>query len=82
MKAVLLFLIRLYKTSVSPWIGTHCRFYPTCSDYTRQSIQRHGACRGLLLGTKRILRCHPFHQGGYDPVPEIFEVKTKWIQKN
>lgn len=82
MKKVLLWLIRIYKSVVSPWLGNHCRYSPTCSEYAYQSIERHGVFKGLWFGTKRILRCHPFHAGGYDPVPDNFEVKTKWIQKN
>lgn len=61
--------IRAYQLFISPHLGQCCRFYPTCSDYARQAIERHGALRGLSLTTKRILRCQPLHEGGFDPVP-------------
>jgi putative membrane protein insertion efficiency factor len=76
MKRALLLLIRLYKKILSPLLGNHCRFFPTCSEYTYGAIGTHGAGRGLVLGAKRILKCHPFHGGGYDPVPEKNEVKS------
>ncbi len=69
MKDVLLFLIRIYKRVFSPFLGNHCRFWPTCSDYTFQAIEKYGAAKGLFLGVKRLFRCHPFHAGGVDPVP-------------
>jgi putative membrane protein insertion efficiency factor len=69
MKKAVLFLIRGYKTTLSPLLGHHCRFYPTCSAYTYEAIQKYGLLKGILLGTKRLLRCHPFHPGGVDPVP-------------
>ena len=61
--------IRLYKRFLSPLLPPSCRFTPSCSRYTVEAIQRHGALRGTLLGTWRILRCNPFGKGGYDPVP-------------
>lgn len=75
MKKALLLLIKLYKKTLSPLLGNHCRFFPTCSEYTYGAIEKHGAVRGMYLGAKRILKCHPFHGGGYDPVPEKNEVK-------
>jgi putative membrane protein insertion efficiency factor len=81
-KKFFLLMIRLYKRTISPFLGNHCRFYPTCSSYTYEAINKHGVLRGIFLGTKRILKCHPFHPGGYDPVPDKFEVKLKWIQKD
>ncbi len=69
MKKAVLFLIRGYKTFLSPLLGNHCRFSPTCSTYAYEAIQKYGLLRGILLGTKRLLRCHPFHPGGVDPVP-------------
>jgi putative membrane protein insertion efficiency factor len=62
-------LIRVYQYTLSPLLGPSCRFYPSCSEYAHQAITRHGPFRGLLLALKRILRCHPFHPGGVDPVP-------------
>lgn len=69
MKKVALFLIRSYKSVLSPILGRHCRFYPTCSEYTREAIEKFGLLKGMMLGIKRLLRCHPFHKGGVDPVP-------------
>jgi len=69
MKVAALFLIRAYRTLVSPLLGTRCRFYPSCSEYTYEAIARHGFLKGTVLGVRRLLRCHPFHEGGIDPVP-------------
>lgn len=66
---LLLVLIRGYKYAISPLLGQNCRFFPSCSEYTAQAIQEHGACKGACLGLKRILRCHPWNPGGFDPVP-------------
>lgn len=62
--------IRGYQIALSPLIGPACRFEPTCSRYTAEAVDRHGVVRGLALGLRRLLRCHPFHPGGFDPVPE------------
>ena len=67
---ILLFLIRCYQKGISPLLGKHCRFSPSCSAYTYEAIAKHGALKGIFLGIKRLLKCHPFHPGGYDPVPE------------
>jgi putative membrane protein insertion efficiency factor len=67
-KAVLLF-IRFYQQAVSPYFPAVCRYAPSCSTYTYEAVRKYGALRGAFLGLKRFLRCHPFHPGGYDPVP-------------
>ena len=69
MKTLLLWLIRGYRRWVSPLFPPSCRFQPTCSEYALEAIAIHGALKGGWLAIKRILRCHPFHPGGYDPVP-------------
>jgi len=69
-RRLLLGLIRVYQVGVSPLLGPRCRFYPTCSCYTHTAIERFGVLRGTWLGFRRILRCQPFSQGGYDPVPD------------
>jgi putative membrane protein insertion efficiency factor len=68
-KAVALALIRLYQVTLSPLFGTRCRFHPTCSAYAQEAIAKYGVMKGTYLGTRRLLRCHPFHEGGVDPVP-------------
>jgi uncharacterized protein len=71
MKRVLLALISGYRLLLSPLLGASCRFYPTCSTYAVEAIETHGAARGTWLGVKRILKCHPWHPGGVDPVPPV-----------
>ena len=68
MRTLLTALLRFYKAWISPWLPSACRFEPTCSDYMRMAVERYGALRGVWLGVKRLLRCHPLHAGGYDPV--------------
>lgn len=68
---ILLGLIRLYQFTFSTIMGKQCRFYPSCSHYTAESIRRHGALRGGWLGARRIMRCHPWNPGGVDMVPEV-----------
>ncbi len=63
-------LIRLYQVSLGPFLGGHCRFSPTCSEYAIESLQAHGVVRGSWLALRRVGRCHPLGGGGYDPVPE------------
>lgn len=68
MKYILLLLLRFYKAGISPLLPPSCRFTPTCSEYMMEAIKKYGALRGVWMGIRRILRCHPFHPGGYDPV--------------
>jgi putative membrane protein insertion efficiency factor len=70
MKRTLLLLIKIYQWCLSPFFGGQCRFYPTCSVYAAEAIDTHGALRGSWLAARRLLRCHPWHTGGADPVPE------------
>lgn len=69
MKRALLMLIRFYQSAVSPFTPPRCRYIPTCSQYAREAIEKYGAGKGSYLAARRLLRCHPFHKGGYDPVP-------------
>lgn len=73
MKMLLLAVIRIYQLSFSMLFGRSCRYLPTCSDYAREAIEKHGAWRGFLLGLARVARCHPWGGDGFDPVPEIYE---------
>jgi putative membrane protein insertion efficiency factor len=66
----LILLIELYQKAVSPWLGQHCRFHPSCSHYCIDALKQHGMVFGLWLGVKRICKCQPFHPGGFDPVPK------------
>jgi len=68
MKSLLFFLIRFYQQVVSPWLSPCCRFYPSCSEWSKEAIQTYGAVKGVLLSLKRFFSCHPFHPGGYDPL--------------
>ncbi len=69
MKIAILWLLGLYKRYISPWLPPSCRCEPTCSMYMYQAIEKKGVVRGLILGLRRLLRCHPFSAGGFDPVP-------------
>lgn len=69
MKLLLLVLIRFYRYAISPLLGRRCRFLPSCSEYTAEAVEKYGAVKGARLGIKRLLRCHPWNAGGYDPVP-------------
>ena len=72
MSVIVLALLRFYKMAISPWmstLGPGCRFHPTCSEYMAQSVARYGAARGIWMGLRRLGKCHPFHEGGFDPVP-------------
>ena len=69
MRRLLIAVVRAYQYLLSPWWGSHCRFTPTCSHYAIEALERHGALGGGWLAARRILRCHPWSAGGYDPVP-------------
>ena len=71
MQALLCFLVRAYRYLLSPLLGPRCRFHPTCSAYALEALQSHGALRGSWLSVRRLLRCHPLHAGGLDPVPPV-----------
>jgi len=75
MKTLLLAVLRAYKRVLSPFLGQHCRFVPTCSEYAAGAVERFGAFRGSWMALRRLLKCHPLHPGGFDPVPEKNEVK-------
>ncbi|MGR8930822.1 MAG: membrane protein insertion efficiency factor YidD [Gammaproteobacteria bacterium] len=70
MRFLLITLIKVYKYFISPLLGPRCRFYPSCSSYGIEAIQLHGAIKGTYLTLRRLLKCHPFHEGGIDPVPK------------
>lgn len=67
--SLLILMIVFYKKAISPHFRPVCRFYPSCSTYALESIKKYGVMKGLYLATRRLMRCHPFHDGGYDPVP-------------
>ena len=69
-KRLLIKMVRGYQLLISPFLGNNCRYMPTCSAYTLEAMEKWGPWRGLWMGIKRVGRCHPFHEGGYDPVPE------------
>jgi putative membrane protein insertion efficiency factor len=69
MKTALLALLRGYQYVLRPMLGNNCRFYPSCSDYAREAIEQYGPLRGVWLAIRRVGRCHPYHPGGFDPVP-------------
>ena len=69
LKGFFIAVLRVYRWTISPLLGPRCRFHPSCSEYAEEAIRRHGALRGGRLALRRVLRCHPWHPGGYDPVP-------------
>ncbi|PWF99533.1 membrane protein insertion efficiency factor YidD [Levilactobacillus bambusae] len=75
MKSILIKLVRGYQRGISPLLPPSCRYYPTCSNYMVTALKKHGAFKGSLMGIARILRCHPFIHGGYDPVPDSFSLR-------
>jgi putative membrane protein insertion efficiency factor len=68
MRALTISILRIYKRWISPVLPSACRFHPTCSEYMLQAVETHGVARGVWLGLKRLAKCHPLHQGGFDPV--------------
>ena len=78
MCALLIALVRGYRYFLSPWLGTSCRFEPTCSAYSLQALQQHGAAAGSYLTLRRLVRCHPWCDGGHDPVPEA---PPRWLSR-
>ncbi|MBK1694686.1 membrane protein insertion efficiency factor YidD [Chromatium weissei] len=76
MRRILIAPIKVYQYLISPLIGPHCRFYPSCSQYAVEAIERHGIRYGSYLAVRRLARCHPWHVGGIDPVPHERQTKT------
>ena len=76
MQGILIGVVRAYRLLLSPWLGSSCRFEPTCSAYALQALQQHGAATGTYLTLRRLARCHPWCAGGHDPVPPIFSQLT------
>ena len=77
MKSVLIALVRGYQLLISPVLGNNCRYMPSCSAYTLEAMEKWGPWRGIWMGIKRVGRCHPFHAGGYDPVPDPPEEQNR-----
>jgi putative membrane protein insertion efficiency factor len=75
MRQIMLWFIKTYRYCISPLLMARCRFYPTCSCYAEEAINTHGSIKGMVLTTKRLFKCHPLHKGGYDPVPNNFQIK-------
>ncbi|WP_456379892.1 membrane protein insertion efficiency factor YidD [Thiolapillus sp.] len=69
-KRLLIALVHGYQLLISPFLGQNCRYMPSCSAYTIEAMEKHGPLKGIWMGMKRVGRCHPFHEGGYDPVPD------------
>jgi hypothetical protein len=82
MRRALQLLIRGYQLALSPLLGRRCRFLPSCSQYAYEAIGRFGVLKGGWLGLRRLLKCHPLHAGGCDPVPELPEVNPTWIPRS
>jgi len=77
LRQILIKIIRVYQLSLSLVLGQRCRFYPSCSQYAAEAIETHGVLRGTGLAASRIVKCHPFHPGGYDPVPGTHEAQAE-----
>jgi putative membrane protein insertion efficiency factor len=76
-KLLVIYLLRAYRLLISPILGNCCRFHPSCSCYAEQAVDIHGVCKGSVLTLVRLLKCHPMHAGGYDPVPQLKEKREK-----
>ncbi len=79
-RRTLMIVVRAYQLCLSPFLPRHCRFYPSCSEYVLQALDSHGVVRGGWLGARRLLRCHPFHPGGCDPVPDPIVRMTETVR--
>ncbi|MCP3687845.1 MAG: membrane protein insertion efficiency factor YidD [Gammaproteobacteria bacterium] len=77
MRKILIVPIRIYQYLLSPWLGHHCRFTPSCSHYAIEAIEQHGPIKGIVLTVKRLCCCHPWHAGGHDPVPDAQELNAR-----
>jgi putative membrane protein insertion efficiency factor len=73
MRKFLILILSIYRSLLSPFLGYNCRFFPSCSQYAVEAIERHGTLKGTWLALRRVLRCHPWYPGGVDPVPEVSE---------
>ena len=82
MRKILILIIRVYQYLLSPLLGPSCRFYPSCSCYAQEALERHGVIKGSWLALRRLLRCHPWHPGGVDPVPEQDDRNNTHPQKH
>ncbi len=82
MQKIMILLVRVYRYFFSPFLGSHCRFYPSCSCYAETALRSHGPLRGGWLALRRLARCHPWHEGGVDPVPEKINNKTSLYTDN
>lgn len=78
LKKILMYLIKFYQKNISPYKGTKCPYFPSCSAYGMEAIEKHGAIIGSVLAIWRILRCNPFSKGGYDPVPEKINIRDMY----
>jgi putative membrane protein insertion efficiency factor len=76
MRKALMVCIRCYQWGLRPVLGNHCRYFPSCSSYALEALEKHGSMKGSWLALKRVLRCHPWHPGGVDPVPDFIEKNT------
>ena len=82
MKWLLIKLIHLYRYLLSPWVGNQCRFYPTCSNYAEEAIKTHGTYKGGYLMLRRLIKCHPWHEGGIDNVPPLKTSSDSQVTKS